>query len=199
MAEQAQLRDAATGATQVAQWIAKQERDDLRLIPPLAEEFEVYGGDGTVERARDWALDGRYVLAVGVPGCAHGLYLMASCPGSTCCRNNFSQLDHVNLWIPAPEHARTQRPFLLSHPYADEIRDSTRLYAAAHGLDMESYPEFGDDWYGHGTVPIRLTIPRDGPLWPVEAKAAVLFRTQPVAWPPLPGPSPSCSRYTEAS
>lgn len=48
------MTDSATPAVQ--QWTAKQDRDNLRLIPPLAEEFEVYGGKGTVERARRWAL-----------------------------------------------------------------------------------------------------------------------------------------------
>lgn len=174
-----------TGSTTppVQQWTAKQDRDNLRLIPPLAEEFEVYGGKETVERARRWALDGRYVLADGVSSCAHGLYLLASCPGLGTCRNHFRQLDHVSVWAPAPADDEHRRPFLLFHPYASEISEDTRRYAEAHGLDIGSFPELGDAWYGHDTVPIRLTIPQNWPVWPIEAKAAVLFSTQPVAWP----------------
>jgi hypothetical protein len=174
------MTDSTTPAVQ--QWTAKQDRDDLRLIPPLAEEFLVYGGKETVERARRWALNGRYVLAGGIPSCAHGLYLMPSCPGLATCRNHFRQLDHVNLWIPAPGRDM-QRPFLLFHPYADKISEDTRRYTQAHGLDTGSFPQLGDDWYGSGTIPIRLTIPENWPLWPIEAKAAVLFSTQPIAWP----------------
>lgn len=176
------LRGMSNSTVAIQQWTAKQDRDDLRLIPPLAEEFEVYGGKETVERARKWALDGRYVLAEGIPKCAHGLYLMASCPGLSCCRNNFRQLDHVNLWIPAPGRDM-QRPFLLFHPYSSDIYTDTQRYAEAHGLSARSYRELGDGWYGQNTIPIRLTIPENWPIWPIEAKAAVLFSTQPVAWP----------------
>lgn len=164
------------------QWACKQDRDNLQLVPPLAEEFQVYGGKDTVERARKWALDGHYLLATGVPACAHGLYLLASCPDNSCCRNHFRQLDHVNIWIPAGS-VFSQRPFLLAHPYASEISDDTRRYAEAHGLGVMSYPEFGDGWYGHGTIPIRLSLPQNWPVWPIEEKAAVLLDTQPVAWP----------------
>ena len=52
----------------------------------------------------------------------------------------------------------------------------------AHGLDIRSYPEF-DGWYGHGTIAIRMTIPDHYPVWPIEVTAAILLRTQPVAWP----------------
>jgi hypothetical protein len=166
----------------VQQWACKQDRDDLRLIPPLSDEFQVYGGTETVERARAWALDGHYLLAEGIPKCAHGLYLMASCPHSSCCRNNFRQLDHVNIWVPARD-LFAGRPFLLFHPYASAISEDTRRYAEAHGLDIDSHPEFGDDWYGHRTTPIRLTVPAQYPIWPIEAKSAVLLGTQPVAWP----------------
>lgn len=164
------------------QWTAKQDRDDLRLVPPLAEEFEVYGGKDTTERARQWALNGRYVLAAGIPACAHGLYLMASCPGLSTCRNHFRQLDHADIWIPAIGDAG-DRPFLLAHPYASEINSDTIRYGEAHGLKVRTYPQIGDGWYGHGTIPIRLTVTENWPVWPIEAKTAVLFSTQPIAWP----------------
>lgn len=72
---------------------------------------------------------------------------------------------------------------MLSHPYSDQIEDDTRSYAKSHGLQAGSFPEFGDDWYGSGTIPIRLTIPPGWPLWPIDAVATVLLDTQPVQWP----------------
>ena len=115
---------------------------------------------------------------------------MASCPGLDTCRNHFRQLDHVNLWVPAPARDM-RRPFLLFHPYSSEISDGTRRYAEAHGLDVGSFPEFGDDWYGHSTIPIRLTVPENWPLWPIEAKAAALFSTQPIG---MAGGGPAMTR-----
>jgi hypothetical protein len=169
----------------VRQWTAKQDRDDLTLIPPLADEFTVYGGAETTERARQWALGQRYLLAGGVPACAHGLYLLACCPDLATCRNNFRQLDHADIWVPANLGEDFGRPFLLSHSYsyADAVDDETRTYGKAHGLVVASYPEFGDDWYGYGSLPIRMTVPQEYPIWPIEAKAAILLATQPVAWP----------------
>jgi hypothetical protein len=170
----------------VQQWTATQHRDDLRLIPPLAEEFALLGTD-LAERARRWALEWRYLLAADVPACAHGLYLMPSCPGPGTCRSDFGQLDHARIWVPDPGEGGG-RPFLLAHPYAKEVTEATRIYARAHGLVLgngnrgpEDYP--GDDWYGHGTLPIRMTIPPNWPLWPIEAAAVILLHTQPVAWP----------------
>jgi hypothetical protein len=32
-------------------------------------------------------------------------------------------------------------------------------------------------------LPIRLTIPDDWPLWPIERDVAVLLHTQPITWP----------------
>lgn len=169
------------------QLVSKEDRHSLRLVPPLAEEFWVYGNAATVDRAREWALGRRYLLAAGIPKCAHGLYLLANCPGIGC-RNHFRQLDHVNVWVPAS--FIDERPFLLCHPYSDQIDDDTRAYAAAHGLEVSSKPYLDDGWYGCGSLPIRLEIPQDWPMWPIEAKALVLSAGQPIAWPdpdPLPG------------
>jgi hypothetical protein len=171
-----------TDADRGGQWTAKQDRDNLSLIPPLAEEFTLYGGDEIVARARKWALDHHFLLADGIPACAHGLYLLSSCPKLSTCRNSCRQLDHARIWVPA-SHSFDDRPFLLVHPYANEIATETQFYANAHGLDVGSYREFGDSWYGSGTIPIRLTIPANWPVWPIEAKAAILLDTQPVAWP----------------
>lgn len=163
----------------VSQGTARQDRDDLVLVPPLADEFSVSGGLATTERARAWALDHHYLLADGIPACAHGLYLLGSCPGASTCRNNFPQLDHVSIWVGAD---LTDRPFLLAHPYAEDVTDETHAYARAHGLDVGGFPEFGDDWYGHGTIPVRLTITENWPLWPIEAKVAIMLSTHPVTW-----------------
>lgn len=168
------------------QGTAVQDRDALRLIPPLAEEFTAG------QQAREWALENRYLLADGIPPCAHGLYLMASCPLGSC-RTNFRWLDHARIWVPAEE--TPARPFLLSHPYPPKTgtyspEAGQRGYARAHGLrHVTAYP--GDDWYGHGTYPVRimLPLPLSWPLWPIEHTIAVLLATQPTAWPasPLPG------------
>jgi hypothetical protein len=162
----------------IQQWTATQHRDDLRLIPPLAEEFTLYGGTDTVERARKWALDDHLLLADGIPACAHGLYLMASCPKGTCA-SHFRQLDHGRIWVPARE---MNRPFLLCHPYASEIRAETKHYAQAHGLDIIPGSD-RDNWYGSGALAIVMTLPDNWPVWPIENKTAILFTTQPVAWP----------------
>lgn len=153
------------------QFTATQSRDMLRLIPPLADEFTAG------EPARAWALDGRYLLADGIPPCAHGLYLMASCPLGSC-RTNFRQLDHARVWVPA---GGMSRPFLLSHPYARETAAETKRYARAHGLRLAGACP-GDDWCGHGTHPVRMTLPDGWPLWPIEHTIAVLLATQPVEW-----------------
>ncbi|MFL6140436.1 MAG: hypothetical protein ACJ72N_01025 [Labedaea sp.] len=71
--------------------------------------------------------------------------------------------------------------FILTHPYVDEIPASLRTYAEMHGLRVDSYPF--DRWYGDTALPIRLTIPDDWPLWPIERDAAVLLHTQPITWP----------------
>jgi len=151
-------------------------RHDLALIPPLAKEFSVYGGDGTVARARDWALDGRYLLARGIPICAHGFYLLGTCPGR-CSSQDF--MDHANIWVPADLPA--ERPFLLSQPYGDEAPGAF-AYAEAHGLNAQiNYP--GDNWYGSGTIAVRISVPEDWPMWPIEQLATVLLASQPVRWP----------------
>lgn len=170
-------------SARVQQWAAKQDRDNLSLIPPLAKEFSLYGGPDTTERAREWALRHRYLLADGIPACAHGLYLLAGCPDETC-RNKFRQLDHASIWVPAPadEYLEDGRPFLLSHPYAKVITQETRAYADAHGLRISSNPEYGEGWYHSQAIPIRMSLPESYPLWPIEAKAAVLLIT-PQTWP----------------
>lgn len=178
-------------ATQVRQWTATQEyRDNLKLIPPLAEEFTLYGGDDTVERAREWALGNRYLLADGIPPCAHGLYLMRRCPGearSRSCRAWFRQLDHARIWVPAMRSQSSDgethllRPFLLAHPYSKGVAAETRTYAEAHGLEAGTLP--GDDWYGSGALPIRLTI-QSAQWWPIEARAAsILAYWGGISWP----------------
>jgi hypothetical protein len=160
---------------------ATQNRHDLRLIPPLAEEFSVSGGPAVLDRARFWALDRHYLLADGVPACAHGLYLIASCPGPGTCRMNFPQLDRARVWVPAT--TEDARPFILMHPYSTEIAPETLTYGQAHGLTVTADLYSGDDWYGFSTMPIRMSLPQSWPLWPIEAASVVLLSTMPVRWP----------------
>ncbi len=162
-------------------------RRDLQLIPPFTSEFTVYGGTDTVQRAREWATEHRYLLAKGVPACAHGLYLMG-CPGRSDACHNSTWADHGNLWVPdlparnpSSPSWTYEPPFLLFAPYADKIADDCFLYAAAHGLDASSQG-LRDGWYGAGSLPIRLTVPDDQQMWPIEREVAVLLSSWPVKW-----------------
>ena len=157
-------------------------RARFELIPPNSDKFRVYGDDQVVERARAWALDRHYLLVDGLPVCAHGFHLMQLCPEDGC-QNKFEQLDHARLWVPDPVR---DRPFLLAHPYADELDEKTELYAMAHGLYLETYPE--DGWYGSGTIPVRLSLPSGWPVWSIERAAIVMLATQPVVWPEVESP-----------
>ena len=145
------------------------------LVPPGNDDFQIYGGADTVSRAREWALRGQYLLYQG-PGekCVHGLYRMDTCSFPVCTSVG---LDHTQIWV---EHD-ARSAFILTHPYVDEIPASLRTYAEMHGLRVDSYPT--DGWYGHGSIPIRLTIPESWPLWPIERDAVLLLHTQPIPWP----------------
>lgn len=156
------------------------DQPKFELITPGSNEFAVYGDVHTVRRAREWAVANHYLLARGVPACAHGLYMMSSCPNSTC--RSFRQLDHINLWVSDPISGG---PFLLAHPYVNRIDDDYKLYARAHGLDLLSVDNakaLGDDWYGEGTIPIRLSPAKCWPVWPIEAAAAAMMAMQPYTW-----------------
>ena len=153
------------------------EQLSLELIPPLAAEFWVYGNEGTLERAREWALLHHYLLARGVPACAHGLYLLEDCP-SDCASLPF--LDHANLWVPYDPVA--EAPFILSAPYVDEVGRDAHVYGRAHGIEVGESEHFGEDWYGYSTLPIRFQA-RNNVLWPIVQKAIILTRTFPVTWP----------------
>lgn len=162
--------------------------ESLELIPPLAEEFTVYGQADTIEQARTWALHFRYLLVQGLAACAHGLYGMTTCPGH--CRDAAGGgLDHSNLWVPdTSEAGGNHAPFLLSHPYLSsvapntQIVDETRHYAESHGLRVDSLTEI-DSWYGHDSTPIRMSVPDGWPLWPLERMSVLAQYTQPVTWP----------------
>jgi hypothetical protein len=71
--------------------------------------------------------------------------------------------------------------FLLTQPYVDKIPGALAAYARAHGLRVASYSF--DGWYDRSTLPIRLSIPDNWPLWPIERDAAVVLHTQPISWP----------------
>jgi len=154
-------------------------RPQLTLIPPDAEQFSVYGGADTTEAARQWAINGRYLLCDGLPRCAHGLYMMESCPAQ-CSRLRFH--DHPNLWVSGDRSCGGA--FLLTHPYAKTLDRAGRDYASSHGLDvMVDYP--GDRWYGSGTIAVRMSVPPGWPMWPIEQEAAVLLASQPIEWQSL--------------
>ncbi|MFI7077550.1 hypothetical protein [Verrucosispora sp. NA02020] len=145
------------------------------LVPPGSDDFEVYGGAATVQRAREWAFKYQLLLYRGpAQACVHGLYRMDVCTFSACTSVG---MDHTQIWV--QHDGRTA--FLLTHPYAEDIPDKLRVYAEMHGLSIRSNPF--DGWYGHGTLPIRLTIPPDWPLWPIERDSVLLLHTQPVEWP----------------
>lgn len=154
-----------------------ENRPLLEFIPPLSKDFVVYGGPDTVERARAWAVENRVLLVRGLPNCAHGFYMMASCPRGSACHDMVHQFDHVNLWI----HSELGQPFLLFHPYSEKVDEATEMYARAHGLDITSY-DF-DGWYHERTIPIRMSVPSGWPVWPLEAAAHTMLITQPVSWP----------------
>lgn len=146
------------------------------LVPPGSDDFSVYGGADTVRRAQEWALAQQCLLYLGpAEKCVHGLYRMDTCAARSVCTS--VGMDHTQIWV--QHDARSA--FILTQPYADEIPETLRTYAEMHGLRIDSYPF--DGWYGHDTLPIRLTIPADWPLWPIERDAAVLLHTQPIEWP----------------
>lgn len=145
------------------------------LIPPGSDDFMVYGGADTVRRAQEWALSRRYLLYSGpAERCVHGLYRMDSCTFSICTSVG---MDHTHIWV---EHDG-KGAFLLTHPYVEKIPTLLRTYAEMHGLQVDSY-QF-DRWYDDGALPIRLTIPENWPLWPIERDAVMLLHTQPIKWP----------------
>ncbi len=145
------------------------------LIPPLSTDFEVYGGADTVARARKWALENQYLLYQGpAQTCVHGLYRMDSCTFPVCTSVG---MDHTRIWVQRDGRGA----FLLTHPYTDQIPESLDTYAEMHGLRVDSSPL--DGWYIDTALPIRLTIPENWPLWPIERDAAVVLHTQPVIWP----------------
>jgi hypothetical protein len=95
---------------------------------------------------------------------------MDSCDFSACTSVG---MDHTQIWV---QHDG-RGVFILTQPYVDEIPASLRTYAEMHGLRVDSYPS--DGWYGLGTLPIRLTIPDNWPLWPITRDVAVLLHAQP--------------------
>jgi hypothetical protein len=124
------------------------ELASLELVLPDSDEFWVYGGEGIVARAKDWAGESNYALVQGVARCAHGLYGLCSC----CTCKTDGALDHANMWVPAD---LSDHPFILSAPYS-RLGAQGRAYAGAHGVSVEESP--WHDWYGSGTYPITWTF-----------------------------------------
>ena len=152
---------------------------DWSLVPPGSEDFEVYGGADTVARAKKWAFDQQLLLYRGpAQACVHGLYRMDVCTFPACTSVG---LDHTQIWV---QHD-ARGAFILTHPYVDDIPEQLEMYAAMHGLRVDTL-RF-DGWYDDTALPIRLTIPESWPLWPIERDAVVLLHTQPIEWPPAEG------------
>jgi len=145
----------------------------IRLIHPLSTEFHVYGDEES--HCQEWAVDRRVMLVGGVARCAHGLYAMGSCPAV--CGDNIG-LDHTSVWTQTDGMVY---PFILTHPYVDEIPPKMLAYAEHHGLDARVWE--GDGWYGHGTLPIRLSMKSASmSAWPLQAKLAQLLTLYPPRW-----------------
>jgi len=147
----------------------------IELVPPGSDDFSVCGTLDTVDRARKWASRCQLLLYRGTAEtCVHGLYRMDSCTFPACTSVG---LDHTQIWV---EHD-ARGAFILTQPYVAKIPASLRTYAEMHGLTVDSWDD--DGWYGHGTLPIRLTIPESWPLWPIERDAVLLLHALPIAWP----------------
>jgi hypothetical protein len=149
--------------------------DNWSLIPPRSEEFSVCGTVEIVERARDWAERWELLLYRGpAECCVHGLYRMDVCSFPACTTVG---MDHSQIWV----RRDAKGAFILTQPYVTEVPERLRAYAEMHGLSVDSRKS--DGWYGHGSLPIRLTIPQSWPLWPIERDAVLLLHTQPIEWP----------------
>lgn len=154
--------------------------EPMRLVPPGSSEFKDYlniGGRDAFDRATEWATMHKFLLYVGpAMHCVHGLYRMDRCPRNGACQS--VGLDHTRIWVTSDAHMA----FILTHPYASSIPESIATYGEMHALNVRSYPH--DGWYNSPrTLPIRLSIPMNWPLWPICRDAAVLLHTQPIDWP----------------
>ncbi len=149
---------------------------EIRLIHPLSTTTGPPEVGSVQHSCRQWAVDQRLMLVGGVASCAHGLYSMSTCPAG--CWNQIG-LDHTSVWARAD--GRRADPFVLTHPYVDEIPPEMIAYAAHHGLAVRVGE--GDDWYGHGSLPIRFDMLSDGQsAWPLQAKLSQLLALYPPRW-----------------
>jgi hypothetical protein len=154
----------------------------MDLVSPYSSEFvERLGyGDEIGTLGQNWAKQFEYLLYTGTAmHCVHGLYRMDSC--TTMGRSEsgcFSVgLDHARVWV----SDNGMNAFVLAHTYAkSHITNKTISYADAHGLTVHSYAF--DGWYPN-TTPIRLSIPSNWPMWPIQRDAVVLLASQPIQWP----------------
>ena len=163
--------------------------DSFRLIQPGHEDFKIYGGEDVVARASAWASLHKYFLYRG-PGehCVHAFYRM-HCYGAISACNN-SGMDHTNIWVPSE---KGERPFILTHPYVQEIPEKLKSYGYAHGLVVSTnnykwsdrFP-YQDSWYASGAaLPVKLSLPQSWPLFPLEADVAALLSAMPPRWPEM--------------
>ncbi len=146
------------------------------LIHPLSTEFRVAGSDEP--NCQEWAVERKLMLVGGVANCAHGRYLMGCCPAD--CGDNIG-LEHTSVWTQTDGQASA--PFILTHPYVEEIPPEMTAYAAHHGLTVEVSED--DGWCGHGTLPIRFDMnpaSTSAFAWPLQAKIAQLLTLYPPRW-----------------
>ena len=158
---------------------------EVGFLPPGCPEFAEEFAKPMVDGPRDWAFRNRYVLVKGVDPCAHGL-LGVRCPNPVgTCADKSRWADHLRTWAPWDN---PHGVFLLSHTYDAETLPDAARYAEAHGLERLCDPEMlhfmGDDWYGAGTTPVRMSFRLSSQyLCPLIEELIVLFRCWPVSWP----------------
>ena len=148
----------------------------MRIIPPLHEDFSVYGDAGARKRAREWAYANRYAVVSGLPKCAHAFYMM-HCPARCALR----VFDHVDLWIDCG--GKYAKPFLLAHPYMDTPHQDKDLleYARIHGLTV-SRGSAHDHWYNAKTPPVRVSPRSETVPFPIELSLPTVLTLSPIRW-----------------
>lgn len=155
--------------------------DRIELIQPCNDkELPIYGDHTTLVAAKEWAIDTRSLLVIGVAPCAHGLLGFGQCPAQC---SNIPDFDHVSVW--ARVDLMYLDVFLLAFPYLKSPTIELQHYARAHGLEVrDSY-----NWYGHGTIGIQLQLNEMQYLTPLAEQLILLNRIAPMLWPSGAGSS----------
>lgn len=173
------MKKLTQAAASLAEWIPT-----MRIVPPLHEDFSVYGNADVNRRAREWAYVNRIALVRNLPACVHGFYMMR-CPGRC---SSLGALDHAELWVDCDSVSlnrpdKIAKPFLLSHPYVKAPHRDPELvaYAQAHGVDIEE-GHFHDHWYGPTAPPVRLTSHSVHVPFPLEVALPSVLTLSPIRW-----------------